>query len=89
MNSSFDVRVMLIFGCIAYFMQKVELPPVQLFSGIVLLAPSQRANPKKFPGLSDGSWTIFFKRAYLSWAFIILTCSIWLLKKNDKKQRSM
>lgn len=87
-NSSFDVRVMLIFGCIAYFMQKVELPPVPIILGIVL-GPIAEANLRNSLVLSDGSWTIFFKRP-ICLAFIILTfVLIWLLKKNDKKQRSM
>ena len=79
---------MLIFGCIAYFMQKVELPPVPIILGIVL-GPIAEANLRNSLVLSDGSWTIFFKRP-ICLAFIILTfVLIWLLKKNVKKQRSM
>lgn len=69
-------------------MQKVELPPVPIILGIVL-GPIAEANLRNSLVLSGGSWTIFFKRP-ICLAFIILTfVLIWLLKKNDKKQRKM
>lgn len=87
-NTSFDVRVMLLFGCIAYFMQKVDLPPVPIILGIVL-GPIAEANLRNSLVLSGGSWTIFLKRP-ICLAFIVLTfVLIILLKKNDKKQQRM
>lgn len=87
-NSSFDVRVMLIFGCVAYFMQKADLPPVPIILGMVL-GPIAEANLRNSLVMSGGSWTIFVKRP-ICFAFIVLTfVLIFLLKKNNKKQKQM
>lgn len=87
-NSSFDVRVMLIFGGIAYFMQKVELPLVPIILGIVLGSIAE-ANLRNSLVLSGGSWLIFFKRP-ICCVFILLTfVLVYLLKKNDKKQQTI
>ena len=85
-NSVFDVHVLLIFGVIAYFMQKVGLPPVPIVLGMVL-GPVAEANLRNSLVLSNGSWSIFFKRP-ICLMFIVLTfVLIFLSKLNTPKPR--
>ena len=81
-----DVYVMLLFGVIAYFMQKLDFPSVPIVLGMVL-GPIAESNLRNALVMSNGSWTIFVKRP-ICLAFIILTfVLIVLLKKGDAKQR--
>lgn len=85
-SSEMDVYVMLAFGVIAYFMQKIDLPPVPIVLGMVL-GPTAEANLRNSLVMSGGSWDIFIKRP-ICLLFIILTfVLIYLLKKGDAKQR--
>ena len=85
-NSELDVYIMLLFGAVAYFMQKVEFPPVPIVLGMVL-GPTAESNLRNSLVMSGGSWSIFVKRP-ICLAFIILTfVLIVLLKKGDEKQR--
>ena len=85
-SSEMDVYVMLAFGVIAYFMQKIDLPPVPIVLGMVL-GPTAESNLRNSLVMSGGSWDIFIKRP-ICLLFIILTfVLIYLLKKGDAKQR--
>lgn len=85
-SSEMDVYIMLLCGVIAYFMQKVDFPPVPIVLGMVL-GPTAEANLRNSLVMSGGSWTIFVKRP-ICFAFIVLTVVlIVLLKKGDAKQR--
>lgn len=85
-NSAMDVYVMLAFGVIAYFMQKVDFPAVPIVLGMVL-GPTAESNLRNSLVMSGGSWSIFVKRP-ICLAFILLTfVLIYLLKKGDAKQR--
>lgn len=85
-NSNVDVYVMLIFGAVAYFMQKLDFPPVPIVLGMVL-GPVAESNLRNALVMSEGSWTIFIKRP-ICLAFIVLTfVLIIILKKGDAKQR--
>ena len=85
-NSNVDVYVMLIFGAIAYFMQKLDFPPVPIVLGMVL-GPVAESNLRNALVMSEGSWSIFIKRP-ICLAFIVLTfVLIIILKKGDAKQR--
>ena len=85
-SSEMDVYVMLLFGVIAYFMQKLDFPSVPIVLGMVL-GPIAESNLRNALVISNGSWTIFVKRP-ICLAFIILTfVLIVLLKKGDAKQR--
>ncbi|MCH3916204.1 MAG: tripartite tricarboxylate transporter permease [Spirochaetia bacterium] len=84
-DSSFDLKVMLIFGVLAYFFMKVDLPPVPIVLGIVL-GPIAEENFRNSLVMSKGSWSIFVTRP-ISLLFIVLTfIFIYLLKKNEKKE---
>lgn len=83
-NSVFEVRVMLIFGVVAYVMAKFGFPPVPIVLGMVL-GPIAESNLRNALTLSNGSWTIFVKRP-ICLAFILLTfVLIFLLKQSSKK----
>lgn len=83
-NSAFEVYVMLIFGAVAYFMNKMGFPPVPIVLGMVL-GPIAESNLRNALAMSNGSWLIFIKRP-ICLAFIILTfVLIFLLKKNSRK----
>lgn len=55
-----DVYVMLLFGVIAYFMQKLDFPSVPIVLGMVL-GPIAESNLRNALVMSNGSWTIFVK----------------------------
>lgn len=85
-NSSFDVYILLIFGTIAYFMQKVDLPPVPIVLGMVL-GPIAESNLRNALVMSGGNWLIFVQRP-ICLLFIILTVVlIVLLKRGGEKEK--
>ena len=83
-GASFEVHIMLIFGIVAYFMNKFGFPPVPIVLGMVL-GPIAESNLRNALTMSKGSWLIFFQRP-ICLAFIILTfVLVFLLKRNSKK----
>ena len=86
-KSEMDITVMLIFGIVAYLMQKLDFPPVPIVLGMVL-GPIAESNLRNSLVMSGGSWAIFVQRP-ICLAFILLTfVLIWLLKKGDARQRA-
>ncbi|MDR1534167.1 MAG: tripartite tricarboxylate transporter permease [Planctomycetota bacterium] len=81
-NMTLDVYVMLIFGCIAYFMQKLDLPSVPIVLGMVL-GPIAEENLRNSLAMSGGEWSIFVTRpiclAIICFTFVL----IFMLKKGD------
>ena len=87
-NNVFDIRVMLLFGCVAYFMQKVDLPPVPIVLGMVL-GPIAESNLRNALVMSNDSWLIFIQRP-ICFAFLVLTfVFMYMLKKGDAKRKRM
>ena len=87
-GSEMDVYIMLLFGGIAYLMQKVDFPPVPIVLGMVL-GPIAESNLRNALVMSGGSWLIFVQRP-ICLVFILLTIVlIVLLKKGEAKQRKM
>ena len=83
-NASFEVHIMLVFGAVAYFMNKFGFPPVPIVLGMVL-GPIAESNLRNALTMSKGSWLIFVQRP-ICLAFIILTfVMVFLLKRNSKK----
>lgn len=76
-NSVFDVRIMLIFGVVAYFMNKVGFPPVPIVLGMVL-GPIAESNLRNSLTLSGGSWLIFIQRPICLF-FILLTVVLTIM----------
>jgi putative tricarboxylic transport membrane protein len=87
-NTLFDIQVMMLFGCVAYFMQKVDLPPVPIVLGMVL-GPIAEANLRNALVMSNDSWLIFSQRP-ICFTFLVLTVVfMYLLKKGDAKRNKM
>jgi putative tricarboxylic transport membrane protein len=66
----FDVGVMLLFGIIGYFMQKVDMSVSPAVLGIIL-GPMAESNFRRALLLSEGSYSIFFS-SVLSFIFLFL-----------------
>lgn len=83
-KSPFEVHIMLIFGAVAYFMNKFGFPPVPIVLGMVL-GPIAESNLRNALTMSKSNWLIFVQRP-ICLAFIILTfLMVFLLKRNSKK----
>ena len=83
-NSAFEVYIMLIFGVVAYFLNKLGFPAVPIVLGMVL-GPIAESNLRNALALSGGSWLIFVQRP-ICLAFIALTFVLmFVLKRSSKK----
>ncbi|MCL2616086.1 MAG: tripartite tricarboxylate transporter permease [Defluviitaleaceae bacterium] len=83
-NNVFELRVMLIFGVVAYVIAKLGFPAVPIVLGMVL-GPIAESNLRNALTLSNGSWAIFVQRP-ISLAVIVLTfVLLYMIKKNSKK----
>jgi TctA family transporter len=69
-NSYFDLSVALVFGVMAWFMRKLELPAVPVLLGMVL-GNMTETNFRRALLISDGSPRIFVSSVYC-WIFIAL-----------------
>ena len=69
-SSYFDLSVALVFGVMAWFMRKLELPAVPVLLGMVL-GNMTETNFRRALLISDGSPKIFFSSVYC-WIFIAL-----------------
>ena len=87
-NSYFDLYIMIAFGIVAYFMKKLDIPPVPIVLGMVL-GPIAESNLRNSLVLSKGSWTFFLTRPiFLVFIFLTVVFMI-LLKKGEKSQEKM
>ena len=85
-NSEFDVFVMLVFGAVAYFMQKVDFPPVPIVLGMVL-GPIAESSMRNSLVMSEGSWLIFLTRPICLFFILVTFVLVFLLKKNETRQK--
>ncbi|WP_042143561.1 tripartite tricarboxylate transporter permease [Paucisalibacillus sp. EB02] len=69
-NTMFDVRVMLVFGLIGYFLPKFGFPVTPMLLGIVL-GPIAETSFRQALAISDGSYMIFLTKP-ISLVFIVL-----------------
>ena len=83
-NTVFDVRIMLIFGVVVYFMNKAGFSPVPIVLGIVL-GPIAESNFRNSLTLSSGSWLIFVQRP-ICLAFIILTVVLTVMLRRAQRK---
>lgn len=78
-NSMFDVYVMLIFGLLGFFLEKVNFPLVTIILGVVL-GPIAESEFRRAMEMSGGDFSIFFSRpisaVLLSIAAIFILFSI-------------
>ena len=75
-SSYFDLSVALVFGVMAWFMRKLELPAVPVLLGMVL-GNMTETNFRRALLISDGSPSIFFGSVYC-WIFIALIAVVIL-----------
>lgn len=85
-SSIMDVYVLLIFGVIAYLMQKVDLPPVPIVLGMVL-GPIAESNLRNSLIMSDGSWFIFLQRPICLFFLALTFLLVYLLKRGSIKEK--
>ncbi|MBS6642685.1 MAG: tripartite tricarboxylate transporter permease [Clostridiaceae bacterium] len=83
-NSPFEVYVMLVFGVVAYVMNKFGFPPVPIVLGMVL-GPIAESNLRNSLTLSKGSWMIFVQRPICLMFIVLTVVLIFLLKRSAKK----
>lgn len=83
-NSPFEVYVMLVFGVVAYVMNKFGFPPVPIVLGMVL-GPIAESNLRNSLTLSKGSWMIFVQRPICLMFIVLTVVLIFLLKRSVKK----
>ena len=69
-NNYFDLSVALVFGLMAWFMRKLDLPPVPVLLGMVL-GNMTETNFRRALLISNGSPSIFFSSIFC-WIFIAL-----------------
>ena len=74
---------MLIFGVVAYFMNKVGFPPVPIVLGMVL-GPIAESNLRNSLTLSGGSWLIFIQRPICLF-FILLTVVLTIMLRKAQR----
>jgi len=85
-NNIFDVKVMLFFGLLGYFMSKFGYPPAPMVIAVIL-GPLLEGGLRKALIMSDGSYFIFLQRP-ISLAFLILMALIaigFFIKKSIKQ----
>lgn len=85
-SSIMDVYVLLVFGVIAYLMQKVDLPPVPIVLGMVL-GPIAESNLRNALIMSDGSWFIFLQRPICLFFLVLTFFLVYLLKRGSMKEK--
>lgn len=84
-NNMFNVYVLMFFGIIMYFLQKIGFPGAPFVLGIVL-GSLLEGNLKNSLVLSEGSWMIFLKRP-ICVAIILIT--VFFTAYSIKKTRSL
>lgn len=91
-NSMFDVWLMLGFGVLGYFLEKIDFPLVAIILGLVL-GPIAESELRRSLAMSQGDFSIFFTRpisaTLISVAIVLVTFAIItpILKKR-KTQKS-
>lgn len=86
-NSMFDVKIIMVFGALAYVSDKLHLPVTPLLLGIVL-GPMAEQNFRRALALSKGNCGIFFTKP-ISLFFIILmvvTLVMFIVKNRKESQ---
>ena len=80
----FDVYSVFIFGMLAFFFKKADIPTTPMIIGYIL-APLAEANLRRALQASNGSWAVFVTRpisaAFLLIALLSLAYSLW---KNSR-----
>lgn len=86
-ESLFDVGTTVVFGVIAYVMEKLGFSAVPTLLGLVLGALTEK-NLRRSLMISDGDWNIFLERPFsLAFCVLILLVIISIIYNNYKKAK--
>ncbi|MFC1106464.1 tripartite tricarboxylate transporter permease [Pasteurella multocida] len=86
-ESMFDVGAALVFGIIAYLMDKLGFSAVPTLLGLVLGALTEK-NLRRALLISDGDWTLFLERPFsLAFCILILVTVMSIVFNNYKKAK--
>ena len=83
-NTQFDVRVMLLFGMIAFFATKYGYPATPMVLAFVL-GPISEEYLRKAIVLSKGDFTVFFTRPIALVFMLLAFFSIFMALRKNKK----
>ncbi len=86
-SSYFDLSVALVFGVMAWFMRKLELPAVPVLLGMVL-GNMTETNFRRALLISDGSPKIFFSSVLLDFIALIVVVIIGILRGKMKETKN-
>ena len=84
-NSMFDVKIILVFGALAYVAGKLKLPVTPLLLGIVL-GPMAEQNCRRALALSKGSCLIFFQKPISLFFIILVVITIVMFVVKNRKE---
>lgn len=76
-NTQFDIGIVLLFGVLAFFMEKNGFPIAPVVLGVVLGGMLERHFTRSIQA-SDGDWTMFFSRP-IAGTLGVITVLVWLL----------
>ncbi|UDW83701.1 tripartite tricarboxylate transporter permease [Pasteurella canis] len=86
-ESMFDVGTAVVFGVIAYIMDKLGFSAVPTLLGLVLGALTEK-NLRRALLISDGDWSIFIERPFsLAFCLLILVTIVSIVFNNYKKAK--
>jgi len=81
----FDVKVVIVFGAIAYVLGKADFPVTPMLLAIIL-GPIAEVSMRRSLLLSEGSYSIFFNRPISLFFLILSVISIFISRINVIKQ---
>ncbi|ADC50551.1 tripartate TCA cycle transporter TctA [Alkalihalophilus pseudofirmus OF4] len=94
-NSMFDVGIMLLFGIVGYYLEKLKFPIATIILGVVL-GPMIEEEFRRTLQISGGDFTVFFTRpisaTLLSLAFVALvfpTIKKWFISNKNKNKSNI
>lgn len=86
-NTTFDIKLIIIFGIVSYFLQRLEFSQIPILLGIVL-GPLAESNFRRAMVISEGSYSIFITRP-ISLFFVLLTLGTlvtFIIKSRKSKK---
>jgi putative tricarboxylic transport membrane protein len=87
-NNLFDVKLMLLFGVIGYFMKKVDFPTAPMVLGLIL-GPMAESGLRQSLLISQGSWRIFVAKPISLILLVLALFSIISAVKREIKNRKI
>jgi putative tricarboxylic transport membrane protein len=83
-NSLFDVFVMIAFGIIGYFMQRLTIPVAPMLIAFILGRPFEEALRQALVG-SEGNLSVFFVNPIAAGFLVLTALSVWITLRRSIK----